>query len=228
MQNNYIEVIGEAQYSEEPDTWIIDVTINIQTASEDALITESREYKNKLVNILLSNSITEDELFYGGTDLYAPWWKKNRVGLNASHKVTVRTKDRYKAYKALEKIEELNKISKRIVVQIDERKPLFKANDEEILNARKVACKNALDKAKDLADAFNMDVGTPIEIQEIEKGVRASGNYGDYDWGGVNAVPCCLGSRSDDNEMMDEVQLKGNERIIYLRYRVKFALVAKG
>lgn len=70
MQDNYIEVIGEAQYSEEPDTWI---------------------------------------------------------------------KDRYKAYKALEKVEELNKISKRIVVQIDERKPFFKASDADILNARKMA-----------------------------------------------------------------------------------------
>lgn len=226
MQDNYIEVIGEAQYSEEPDTWIIDVTLNIQTANEDTLIAESREYKNKLVSILLSNNITEDELFYAGTDLYTPWWKKNRVGLNASHKVTIRTKDRYRAYKALERIEELNKISKRIVVQIDERKPFFKANDEEILNARKVACKNALIKAKELADAFNMDVGSPIEIQEIDKGVRASGNYGDNDWGGVYAV-ACGSSRSVNNEMLDEVQLKGNERVIYLRYRIKFALIAK-
>ncbi len=227
MQDNYIEVIGEAQYSEEPDTWIIDVTLNIQTANEDALITESREYKNKLVNILLSNGITEDELFYAGTDLYTPWWKKSRVGLNASHKVTIRTKDRYKAYKALEKIEELNKISKRIVVQIDERKPFFKANDSEILNARKAACKNALIKAKDLADAFNMEVGSPIEIEEIDKGVRASGNYGDNDWGGVYAG-ACGSARSVSNEMADEVQLKGNERVVYLRYRIKFALVAKG
>lgn len=226
MQDNYIEVIGEAQYSEEPDTWIIDVILNIQTANEDALIAESREYKNKLVNILLSNGIIEDELFYAGTDLYTPWWKKNRVGLNASHKVTIRTRDRYKAYKALEKVEELNKISKRIVVQIDERKPFFKANDKEILNARNEACKNASIKAKDLAEAFNMDVGSPIEIQEIDKGSRASGNYGDSDWGGVYTV-ACASPRSINDEVDNEVQLKGNERVIYLRYRIKFALSEK-
>ncbi len=68
-----------------------------------------------------------------------------------------------------------------------------------------------------------MDVGSPIEIQEIYKGVRASGNYGDSDWGGVYTV-ACASPRSINDEVDNEVQLKGNERVVYLRYRIKFAL----
>ncbi|HEX9060276.1 MAG TPA: SIMPL domain-containing protein [Clostridia bacterium] len=218
MTDRYIEVIGESQYSECPETWITDIILNIQAANEDSLMAESREYKNKIIKILIDEGIPEDQLFYAGTDVYTPWWKKNKVGLNISHKVTIRTNDRYKAYRALEKTEELNKISKRITIRIDERKPIFNAKEEDIMAARKQACKNAFEKACVLASGFDMKVGSPIEIQELDKGVRGSGNYGDYDWGGPIAAagPACRAA--------EDIELKGNERIVYLCYRIKFSV----
>lgn len=142
-------------------------------------------------------------------------------GINVSHKVTIRTGDRYKAYKALEKAEWLNKKDKRISIQIDERNPIFKAKDKDVLRARESACKNALEKAKSLAASLGMKVGKPLEIQEFEKESRGSGNYGDRDWGGAGlrfSAPARGGSDDDDVN----IELKGNERIVYLRYRVNF------
>lgn len=43
MSDRYIEVFGEGQYLEEPETWLIDITLNIQAAKEDTLMNEGRE-----------------------------------------------------------------------------------------------------------------------------------------------------------------------------------------
>lgn len=228
VSQNYIEVVGESYYFEYPETWFIDIILNIQAAKkDDAVLAKSGDYKNKLIKFLIAEGIPEKQLFYAGTGAYTPWWersRKNKRGINVSHKVTIRTGDRYKAYKALEKAEWLNKKDKRISIQIDERNPIFKAKDKDVLRARESACKNALEKAKSLAASLGMKVGKPLEIQEFEKESRGSGNYGDRDWGGAGlrfSAPARGGSDDDDVN----IELKGNERIVYLRYRVNFELI---
>ncbi len=229
MPKNYIGVVGESYYFEYPETWFIDITLNIQAAKKgDSILAKSGEYKNKLIKFLIAEGIPEKKLFYAGTGAYTPWWKlkkKDKTGINVSHKVTIRTDDRYKAYKALEKAEWLNKKDKRISIQIDERKPIFKVKDKDVLKARESACKNALEKAKSLAASLDMKVGKPLEIQEFEKESRGSGNYGDNDWETISAFRCYGPSRvgSDDDDI--NIELKGNERIVYLKYKVIFELI---
>lgn len=229
VPKKYIEVVGESYYFEYPETWFIDITLNIQAAKKgDPILAKAGEYKNKLIKFLIAEGIPEKQLFYAGTGAYTPWWKlkkKDKKGIIISHKVTIRTDDRYKAYKALERAERLNKKDKRISIQIDERKPIFKSKAKDVLKARESACKNALEKAKNLAAGLGMKVGKPLEIQEFAKEYRGSGNYGDEDWGntGLRFFASSRGGSDDDN--IDNIELKGNERIVYLKYRVAFELM---
>lgn len=225
MSKSHIAVVGESYYFEYPETWFIDITLNIQAAKKgDSILANAGEYKNKLIKFLIAEGIPEKQLFYAGTDAYTPWWKpkeKDKKGIIVSHKVTIRTDDRYKAYKALEKAEWLNKKDKRISIRIDERNPIFKSKAKDVLKARELACKNALEKAKSLAASLGMKVGKPLEIQEFEKESRGSGNYGDDDWGTIRCYAPDRGGSDDDIN----IELKGNERIVYLKYSVNFELI---
>lgn len=228
VSKNYIGVVGESHYFEYPETWFLDITLNIQAAKKgDSILAKAGEYKNKLIKFLIAEGIPEKQLFYAGTDAYTPWWKlkkKDKKGINVSHKITIRTDDRYKAYKALEKADWLNKKDKRISIQIDERRPIFKSKAKDVLKARESACKNALEKAKSLAASLGMKVGKPLEIQEFAKAYRGSGNYGDNDWVTTSVSYAPYRGVSDDDDI-DNIELKGNERIAYLKYSVNFELI---
>ncbi|OGW31034.1 MAG: hypothetical protein A2X54_06675 [Nitrospirae bacterium GWF2_44_13] len=225
VSKNYIGVVGEAYYFEYPETWFIDIILNIQAAKKgDPILAKAGEYKNKLIKFLIDEGIPKKQLFYAGTDAYTPWWKlekKDKKGIIVSHKVTIRTGDRYKAYKALEKAEWLNKKDKRISIRIDERTPIFKSKAKDILKARELACKNALEKAESLAASLGMKVGKPLEIQEFAKESMGAGNYGDNDWSTIRCYAPSRGGSDDDIN----IELKGNERIVYLKYSVNFELI---
>ncbi|OGW58094.1 MAG: hypothetical protein A2Z09_06375 [Nitrospirae bacterium RBG_16_43_8] len=229
VSKNYIGVVGESYYFEYPETWFIDIVLNIQAAKKgDPILAKAGEYKNKLIKFLIDEGIPKKKLFYAGTDAYTPWWelkKKDKKGIIVSHKITIRTDDRYKAYKALEKAEWLNKEDKRISIRIDERRPIFKSKAKDVLKARESACKNALEKAKSLAASLGMKVGKPLEIQEFPNKYRGSDNYGDNDWEPLGVfrayAPRIVGSDDDGAN----IELKGNERIVYLKYSVNFELI---
>lgn|GEM_PF-1569943 len=227
MLQKHIEVVGESYYHEYPENWLIDITLNIQAAKKGSpLLAKSGEYKNKLIKFLIEEGIPEKQLFYAGSDAYTPWWKlkkRDKKGIDVSHKITIRTAHRYKAYKALEKAEWINKIDKGMTLQIDERRPIFKSKPTEVLKAQALACKNAHEKAENLATSLGMKVGKPLEIHEFETEYRGSGSYGDEDWG-YSGKRFFAPGRSGSNSQND-IELQGNERIAYLKYRVDFELL---
>ncbi len=222
---NFIKVSGEASYKEEPIKWIIDLIITIRAAKEETIMNDSTEYNNTVITILKENNIKDDEIFYAGKEVYIPWWKKKSSGINVSNTITIITNDRYKAYKALDKVHKLQKIQ-RVNFEVNEREPIFQANNNDIILAQKEACNNAKNKAEILANEFDRNIGTVIEITELNKSYRGSGNIGDYDFYGPYAVTAAASSATlEEDNYIDEIELKGNERITFIQYEFKFELI---
>ena len=63
MPKNYVGVVGESYYFEYPETWFIDIILNIQAVKKgDPILAKAGEYKNKLIKFLIAEGIPERSL----------------------------------------------------------------------------------------------------------------------------------------------------------------------
>ena len=50
----------------------------------------------------LQPRLTKEEVYFGGRETFTPWWKRNKVGLETRNKISIKSGDKGKVYKALE------------------------------------------------------------------------------------------------------------------------------
>lgn len=231
MKNhNHIEVVGSATYEEHPDTFLLDIDVFVRTSKESSAQTEIKAIVNQIIDTLLQNGLTKDEVFFGGKETFTPWWKRNKTGLETRNRISIKGTNQALIYQAVESIDSIDSYqnNKRIRIEIDERQPIYNAKEDVVNNAMKQAMDDALGKANCLAESSGCKVGKVLEIQEMNKGIRGSGSYGDYDYGdGMYAMAVAGGSVTDDYDVDPASRLQSNARIVTLKYRFKYQLVSE-
>lgn len=226
--NNHIEVVGSASYEEHPDTFLLDVDVFVRAAKESSAQSEIKTLVNQIIDSLLQHGLTKDEVFFGGKETFTPWWKRNKSGIETRNRISIKASNQALIYQAVESIESLDcyQNNKRIRIEVDERQPIYNATEGVINDAMKQAMNDALSKAHCLAVSSGCKVGKVLEIQEMNKGIRGSGSYGDYDYGdGMFAMVAAGGSVADDYDVDPAARLQSNARIVTLKYRVKYQLM---
>lgn len=222
---NHIEVIGSSTYEEHPETILLDIEVFVRASKESSALSEIKAIINQIIDNLLQNGLTKDEVFFGGKETYTPWWKSNKVGVETRHKISIKSNNKACVYQALDTID-LYQNNKRIRIEIEERQPIYTAKDGAIDKAMQLAIQDAFNKATCLAKASKSNVGDVLEIQEISKEIRGSGSYGDHDFGdSYFGIAMAGGSVNHEADIEPAIRLEHNVRIVSLRYRVKYQLV---
>jgi uncharacterized protein YggE len=228
-ENHYIEVMGEGSYTEEVSEYIADIILEVRAAKDQTALTEISDLKDHCVKQLVASGIRNDEIIDSGREVWRPWFRRKKVGKEARHKLTLRTSDIERLSKALSEIEPLFS-GQRHHFTIEMRQPVFSDNLSAVIEAQKQALEEARTKAKALAREAQLQLGGIIRIEELAKTKRSSGAYGDYDWEGDSdrfaaaAAPAImLGDLAEESE---PAALESPARTIWVKYRVRFAIVA--
>ena len=221
----FIEVTGEAEYEEVPEKVLIDLDLSVHAAKEEAAEKELKQLVNSNLDTLFENGLSEEEVSFGGRETYTPWWGRKKRGVESRNRLTIKTSDRERAYRALDAIDRYSN-HKRITVQISERQPIFKPAEDQLEQALSNAMLDARKKADLLAQAAGAQIQAVLVVQETNRSVRASGSYGDYDWGDSSALFAGAGEAGgvEELELEPSSRISANTRIITVTYRVRFSI----
>lgn len=222
--SRFIEVIGQSEYEQYPSKVLLDIDVSMRVAKQEHGRQEIKTVVHEILDHLFLSGLTKDEVFFGGREDFVPWWKNSKVGMEVKSRISIKSAQKSLVYDALERLDRYTG-HKRIVVRISERQPMFEAKEGVEQQAMISACQNALEKAQVLAKACGTEVGKVLEIQELSRGVRGSGSYGDHDFGDYHGIALATGSRAGDSEYDDPAtRIEGNRRVVYMKYRVKYQL----
>lgn len=222
--DKFIEVTGEAEYEELPDIFLIDLDLAVRAAKEASAEKEVKELVNSTLNVLFENGLTEEEVSFGGRETYTPWWQRKKTGFESRNRLTIKSSNRELAYRALDAIDKYPK-HKRISLNISERQPIFKADEKQMELALSDVVNNARKKADLLAQASGVKIQDVLIVQETSRSVRASGAYGDYDWGDASAFTAAAGDlgAEDTLELEPSSRISASTRTVTIKYRVRFS-----
>ncbi len=77
-----------------------------------------------------------------------------------------------------------------------------------------------------LAQSCGSKVGKVIQSEEIKRGVRASGLYGDYDYGDYGAFAVAAAEAGELGEAAEPAsRVAANRRVVFLKYRIRYELI---
>ena len=224
--SDFIVVTGESQYQENPVKVVLNIDVSVRAANEDVASQDMQSIVHHLLDHLFEAGLTKEEVTFGGRETLAPWWKRDKPGLLSRNRITIQSKRRALVYETLEKMERY-KNDKRVLVEVDERQPVFVADPQRIQQAMEEACANAFHKASILAEACKRKVGEAIFIKEIFRGVRGSGSFGDYDYGDYQGMAVAAGPIASPGGYQGDpaARIGGNQRVVYVKYRIKYQLI---
>lgn len=217
----YIEVVSEAEYTENIEKYVLDLELQVTATKDDTALNEIAQLKERCVKHLLQFGVKPSEVFDGGTSLTRPWYRK-KVGKEALVKIILQVDDLDRLSHALNSIEQV-KSGQREVIQMRMRSPLFTADETQVAQALQIAVRKAKEKAAILATEADIELAGISRIEELSKAKRDSGAYGDEDWSGdymrFSAAPSGGSMGEADCQSLD---LESPQRIVWVRYKVRF------
>jgi len=229
MNSEFIEIIGEGEYQERIEKYILDLKLEVRASDEETALKEVLKLKDETVLLLKKSGLSIENIIDGGYELWKPWNRKKKTGKYAHYKIIIQTKDENILSKSIEKISVLFQ-NQRHSLTYEMRQPQYDNPIELEKDAIKTAYKNALNKAKAIAEESNVEIGRLLQVNELSKSKRNSGIYGDEDWMGDNSrfggYVGGISVAGGGYEEPDSTTSKA-ERTIWVRYKFRFEITAR-
>ncbi len=222
---HYIEVLSEAEYTEEITNHILDLIVEVRATQDHIALAEVNALKERTIQHLMATGLPPTSILDGGTRLTRPWYQKKNVGKKASVKLIIQIADLDQLARSLSDIEQIRQ-SQRETIQFHMRQPVFQADDTAVNRALQQAIIQAKQKATILATEAGVQLGNIARIEELSRTKRDSGAYGDEDWWGDSqrfatgaAGAGVLGAEDSSLPNLDTPK-----RTIWVRYKVRFLI----
>jgi hypothetical protein len=217
----YVEVVGEAEYTEAVERVLVDVDFLVESPNHKTALDDLSRYVAKAVEALEAGGLQKDEIHDGGIDLFRLWFvKKGRR--TARHRIMLQTADEKRVTAACLALESIPK-RKNWSFNIRTRQPVFTAGSEIKQAALRRAMVDAREKAVALAEEGGRRLGKALKIKEEGMAERSSGHLGDEDWAGDSTRFALRRFRAKIAPA--EPELQEATRTIWLRCRVRFELL---
>lgn len=217
-EQNYIEVVGTADFEEEIENFVAELRISARAAAGEVAISDVSGLRTQVIQRLRDSGMRPEELIEGGTLAWSPWFWKKKVGQEATHKIIVKCNELGRMMKALESLEELF-TNQRHTLTVEMQSPEFKPDGLKKEKARRGAISSAKRKAESIAAEARVKLGPVLQIEELAGQTRRSGMYGDERWRGdvvaIAAAPAAGGAYPELSPATRETTLK---------FRVRYAI----
>ena len=172
--SSYIDVFCEGEYTEKVEKYVLDLELQVTATKDDTALDEVIQLKERCLKYLLDSGVERAELFDGGTNITRPWYRKKKVGKEASAKVIIQTENIERLSQAVQSIEQI-KNSQREAIQMTMRQPLFSADEAMVSQALQKAIRQAKEKAAILAVEAGLELAGIYRIEELSRAKRDSG-----------------------------------------------------
>jgi len=162
--DKYISVSASGEVTLSPDIATFNVQVDETQKTTSLALNEANKKMSQVLKILYKYEIADKDISTNSINLNPQYnWEDGKqilIGQNARQSINVKLKDISKLGKIIDEISEISNINLYSISFDKEDKTM--AYQE----ARALAVKNAIDKAKILTSAANMELGEPISISE--------------------------------------------------------------
>jgi uncharacterized protein YggE len=214
----YIEVTGEAKFVETVESYRTQLDLTVRAAKSGTALEEVTELRNACIAGLREAGLTDEDLEEGGAQMWRPWYRKMKVGQEASHRILITCSSAETLARALGSLEALFDHA-RHGLNVHNLAPVFGADEAEQLAARGRALQDARVKAEALAAEGRLTLGSIVRIEERDSAMGRSGVHGDDHWYG----PVMAGAAGAGEVEPGFESLGGGSRDITVRCRVRFS-----
>lgn len=179
-QQAFILVTGEGEVQAAPDMAILDLTVLREAKSAREAMTDNNKAMSQVLAAMKTAGVEDRDLQTSGVNIQPTYTYPNEknglkapkiVGYNVSNGMTVRVRD-------LDKVGDL--LDKSIDLGVNQSGGLRFINDDpskQLMDARKKAVENALEKAKLLTETAGAKLGRVLEINEDSSNARPTPMY---------------------------------------------------
>lgn len=162
--DKYISVSASGEVTLSPDIATFNVQVDETQKTTSLALNEANKKMSQVLKILYKYEIADKDISTNSINLNPQYnWEDGKqilIGQNARQSISVKLKDLSQLGKIIDEISEISNIN---LYSIN-----FDKEDKTIAyeEARALAVKNAIAKAKTLSSAANMELGKPISISE--------------------------------------------------------------
>lgn len=168
-QQTFVVVTGEGEVQAAPDMAILDLSVLREAKTAREALTDNNKAMSKVLGAMKEAGIEDRDLQTSGVNIQPTYTYPNDknglkapkiIGYNVTNGLTVRVRD-------LDKVGDL--LDKSIDLGVNQSGGLRFVNDDPskaLMDARKKAMENAMEKAKILTETAGAKVGRVLEITE--------------------------------------------------------------
>lgn len=221
-----IDVIGDARFVEEVKEYVVDLVVQVRAPKRETVLKDLSELQRNCVQYLVTSGMRREEIVYGGSEVWRPWYWIDTGAKEAEHTITIRTPDIERLTGALSGLESIFE-NQRYSFTVRMRCPVFAATADAVLIAHREALRAARTRAGVLAEEIGAQLLDVMQIEEVApnpaNGLSTRPARRERDRAG-DAEGAPQRQRSSGTGEDGRVRTEPPTRTVRVAYRVRFAL----